>query len=373
MDALAKTSQLLLAEAKLPPPTALESQLLIIDAPDLADELFTQGYALSLYCDDIRQTVAKPYQIVDNLDEWLKAVDNSITQENPNQNEFPIANPSQTKNFDPDTTLETITNPATILVLMLLPKSLSQLAEYAQILARYPVQIISAQTTKYLSHSMNTVLSKYFTEVWASRGRFKSRAIHAQNPKPAFPKLWPKTQHLPELSLNITVHGGTFSGLKLDAGTALLLANLPSYPGETAIDLGCGSGIIATSLARQGMAVTAIDVSKAACNSAQATATANGLTQKIKVLNNDGLQGFPEKSAKLIASNPPFHVKHAKETAPTFEMFRQAQKTLQINGEIWIVYNSHLPYLQWLRQIFGNAKIVAQNPKYTVACAQRLE
>ncbi len=47
-------------------------------------------------------------------------------------------------------------------------------------------------------------------------------------------------------------------------------------------------------------------------------------------------------------------------------MFADAQRVLRPGGELWVVYNSHLPYLTTLRRTIGRSTVIGQNPKFTV-------
>ena len=208
-------------------------------------------------------------------------------------------------------------------VLWRLPKAVSAVDEYAELIARHAspdVLVVAGGRDKHLSRSMNDALARHFSSVRASRGARKARALVATGPLSAAPR-WPQLRRLPDLDLTIAAHGATFSTNRLDRGTALLVSCFDQLPdGGRAIDLGCGSGsgsgsgsgIMAALLARQGRSVTAVDVTWSA--SARLTAEANGLA--VEVVRRDGLQGWGEP-ADLIVFNPPFHVHSAKDTEPT--------------------------------------------------------
>ncbi len=60
-----------------------------------------------------------------------------------------------------------------------------------------------------------------------------------------------------------------------------------------AIDLGCGTGVIATALARDrsGIRVVATDQSAAAVASARLTVEANGVADRVRVVRDDAMGG----------------------------------------------------------------------------------
>ena len=252
-----------------------------------------------------------------------------------------------------------------------LPKAVSAVDEYAELIARHAspdVRVVAGGRDKHLSRSMNDALARRFEFVSASLGHRKARALLADQPRPG-PARWPKLTRLDALNLTVAAHGATFNTNRLDHGTALLVSCFERLPaGERAIDLGCGSGIMAALLARQGRSVTAVDVTWSACDAARLTAEANGLA--VEFVRRDGLQGWGEP-VDLIVLNPPFHVRSAKDTQPTRSLIAQAAGALRPGGELWCVYNSHLPYLDWIRALVGTATISARDSGYLVTRSMR--
>ena len=115
----------------------------------------------------------------------------------------------------------------------------------------------------------------------------------------------------------------------------------------------------------------AIDESWAAVRSARATAAANALAGRITVEQSDGLQGVVDGSVSLVLCNPPFHRGTARESATAFEMIDGAARALVPDGELWMVFNSHLPYLPALRRVVGRTTVAGQNPRFTVTRSVR--
>ena len=126
---------------------------------------------------------------------------------------------------------------------------------------------------------------------------------------------------------------------------------------------------MAALLARQGRSVTAVDVTWSACDAVRLTAEANGLA--MDVIRRDGLAGWSEP-VDLIVLNPPFHVRSAKDTEPTKALIAQAGAALALGGELWCVYNSHLPYLPWLQRSVGPTTVVARDGSYLVTRSERV-
>ena len=181
-------------------------------------------------------------------------------------------------------------------------------------------------------------------------------------------------QHHEDLNLDVYAHGGAFAGSSVDFGTRLLVSFLPQFPQEARVvaDLGCGTGVIATLTARQLPAahVLATDDSSAACRSAEATASRNGVGDRVSVRRADLLDGVEDDSVDLVLCNPPFHRGTTRDSDAAFAMFADAGRVLVPAGELWTVYNSHLPYLTALRRLVGPTKIMGQNPRYVLTRSQ---
>ena len=139
------------------------------------------------------------------------------------------------------------------------------------------------------------------------------------------------------------------------------------------VDLGCGTGILATMIARQqpDAQVIATDQSAAAVASAKGTATANGLGDRIAVLHDDAMSSFPPGSADLILLNPPFHLGASVHAGAALKMFEAAARVLPPGGELWTVYNSHLQYRPALERLIGPTLEEGRNPKFTVTRSRK--
>lgn len=259
------------------------------------------------------------------------------------------------------------------LVVLRLPKSLAALDEVAEAVARWAdpeVRLLGGGRVKHMSRGMNQVLSRHFRSVRASLGAQKSRVLIATGPLPSRESGYPVRHTDAELGLTVVAHGAAFGGPSVDLGTRFLLATLASLPAEarTVVDLGCGTGLLAVRAAKAlpEARVLALDDSRSAVLSAAATAAANGVSEQVEVRRSHLMEGVPDRSVDLVLCNPPFHRGNARDSSVAFEMFTEAARTLMPAGQLWTVYNSHLPYLRSLRRLVGQTQVVSQSPGYTV-------
>ncbi|HET8994138.1 MULTISPECIES: methyltransferase [unclassified Rhodococcus (in: high G+C Gram-positive bacteria)] len=262
-------------------------------------------------------------------------------------------------------------------VLLQLPRSLSALTEIAEAVARYAapeVTLFAGGRDKHITVAMNDVLGQSFGEVQASRGRQKSRVLRARKPIPGAPT-YPVAETLTDLDLTVVAHGAVFAGPRLDIGTRYLLDFLRQTPRDigVAVDLGCGTGILAAELARlrPSARIIATDQSASAVASAAATAAANGLADRIETLRDDVASSLPDASVDVVVCNPPFHIGAAVHTGVAVKMFESAARILRDGGELWTVHNSNLGYHRNLQELVGRTTVAGRNRKFTVTRSVR--
>ena len=269
-------------------------------------------------------------------------------------------------------------------VLLQLPRSLEALDEIAGLIAEHAdprVVVVAGGRLKHMSRTMNDVLGRHFASVQARLARQKSRVLVAVDPLPEDQRpggAWPARERhsLPGgRSVTVCAHGGAFAGTSVDIGTRFLLKHLEQMAPDaaTALDLGCGTGLLAVALAeaRPALRVTATDESFAAVASARATAEANGVADRVAVLRADAAAGVPDSSIDLVVLNPPFHVGAAVHPGLARRLFADAARVLRPGGELWAVWNSHLMYRPTLEQLVGPTRQAARNAKFTVTVSTR--
>ncbi len=134
---------------------------------------------------------------------------------------------------------------------------------------------------------------------------------HYFEPEPAVPSR-PRTLDLalPDVNMRLTTDRGVFAADAIDPGTKFLLlegAAPPSSRGATLLDLGCGYGAIALTLARRAPQATvwAVDVNTRALSLCAANAAENGLTN-VRCATPDTVP--TDTAFDGIWSNPPIRV-----------------------------------------------------------------
>jgi 16S rRNA (guanine1207-N2)-methyltransferase len=269
------------------------------------------------------------------------------------------------------------------LVVMRLPKALEQLDEWSALVAANAapeVIVLAGGRDKYMTASMTDVLEKYFGQVTVGRGTQKSRVLTARIPRPdeateALSRL-PQCQHNVDFEIDICAFGGVFASSSLDIGTRALLDVLDRVPGQQnqhIIDFGCGTGVLAVQLARlrPTARIVATDQSAAAVRSANATMSANGVADRVRVVQDDGLSSHADNSADLIVFNPPFHSGAGVHADTSMRLFAEAGRVLKRGGELWVVANRHLSYRPALRRLVGSTRLISQTPKFTVTASTK--
>jgi 16S rRNA (guanine1207-N2)-methyltransferase len=274
------------------------------------------------------------------------------------------------------------------LVLLRLPKSLDALDEIAGVIAAdaHPdVTVVAGGMQKHMTPAMNEVLLRHFERVDVGRARQKARVLTVRTPRrntdavghDDSPSAWPRRRFHADIDpgLWVSAHGGAFAGTRIDIGTRFLLDRLDEAAprARTAVDLACGTGVLASALAlrRPGVQVVASDQSAAATASALATAEANGIGDRIEVRREDAGEGIPDASADLVLLNPPFHNGAALDLRIGRMLVAAAARILAPGGELWTVYNSGLDYRPALRRIVGPTRQADRNRKFTITASAR--
>ena len=279
-------------------------------------------------------------------------------------------------------------------VLARLPRSLDALAELTDLVADHAapdVVLLATGRLKHMSRSMNDVLAVRFAEVSATLAHGKARALVARRPVAVPPGhvRFPRRARVEvpagaglDGALDVVAHGAAFAGPNLDIGTRALVEIFDELVESSAasglspvrvLDLGCGTGVLATVVALRVPHATVVATARsaAAVLSAAATAAANGVGDRVTTLHDDAAASVPEASVDVVVCNPPFHAGAVVSTDIAEAMFRAAARVLRPGGELWLVWNSHLRYRPSLERVVGPTTQVARTPKFTVTRSVR--
>jgi len=149
----------------------------------------------------------------------------------------------------------------------------------------------------------------------------------------------PLTAHLvlPDLTLDLVTDSGVFAHGRIDRGTELLLRTMPPAPPGDLLDLGCGYGAIALTLATRAPASTvwAIDVNRRARELCRRNADAAGLAN---VIAAEPGEVPADLRFAAIYSNPPIRL--GKE--PVRQLLSRWMQRLLPGGHTLLVVQRYL-------------------------------
>jgi 16S rRNA (guanine1207-N2)-methyltransferase len=171
----------------------------------------------------------------------------------------------------------------------------------------------------------------------------------------------------PDVTLRLTTDRGVFASAGVDPGTKLLLLEAPKPdPDERAnlLDLGCGYGAIALTLARRAPASTvwAVDVNRRARELCAANATANGVTN-VRVAAPEDVPG--DVGFGGVWSNPPIRIGKAA----LHDLLTTWLSRLDAGGRAWLVVQKHLgadSLARWLEESGWPTSRLASRQAYRI-------
>ena len=175
---------------------------------------------------------------------------------------------------------------------------------------------------------------------------------------------------LPDLALALQADRGVFSAGRVDPGTKVLLLEAPPPPPSgDLLDLGCGYGPIALTLASRapGATVWAVDVNQRALDLTRANAAAAGLVN-VRVASPDEVPAGVRFAA--IWSNPPVRVGKAV----LHDLLDSWLARLADDGRAALVVQKHLgadSLHRWLQQRGWDVERRASRMGYRVLDVRR--
>ncbi|GAB1375609.1 MULTISPECIES: class I SAM-dependent methyltransferase [Lactococcus] len=166
------------------------------------------------------------------------------------------------------------------------------------------------------------------------------------------------------LPLHFLTDAGVFSKNAIDYGSRVLLDNFQPEGAKTLLDVGCGYGTLALTLAKKyGLKATLVDVNSRALDLAKKNADKNNIEVNGIFLSNiyDNVEG----KFDAVISNPP--IRAGKEVVHT--ILSDAYEHLNDDGHLTIVIQKKqgAPSAQKkMKDVFGNCEIVAKDKGYYI-------
>lgn len=191
-----------------------------------------------------------------------------------------------------------------------------------------------------------------------------------------------------ELAFSLHNYPNVFCREQVDIGARYMLKALPDItkPNQVVIDLGCGNGILGTTLLMNNKhnenkaRLIFVDESYMAIASAKSTvfsSEADDLSKETaKFIVGHCLEAFikspisdVENGVDIVICNPPFHQQNTVIDDIAWQMFSDARKVLKPGGELRIVGNRHLDHQVKLSKLFGGCKVIASDSKFVILSA----
>ncbi len=160
---------------------------------------------------------------------------------------------------------------------------------------------------------------------------------------------------------------GLFSWERVDAGSALLLQQLPADLCGEGMDLCCGYGVLAVSLLSRMAGITrlhGLDADRRALLMAERNLAA--WQHRIRLHWLDAAREALPVNMDWIVCNPPFHRGLRRQTELGQQILVQACRSLRRDGRLWVVANRQLPYEQVLREHCAHCDILVQQHGFKV-------
>lgn len=204
----------------------------------------------------------------------------------------------------------------------------------------------------------------------------------------------PVINEVDDEGLGFTLHNypNVFCRDQVDIGARFMLKNLPNVTkaNQVIIDLGCGNGILGTSLLLQNKhsenkaKLVFVDESHMAIASAKSTLFCSDASDESKetakffvghCLQEFANEGDSESVCNVdtVICNPPFHQQNTVIDDIAWQMFLDAKKVLKPGGELRIVGNRHLDHSEKLSKLFGGCKVIASNQKFVILSATKAQ
>ncbi|KQZ94010.1 methyltransferase [Mesorhizobium sp. Root157] len=164
---------------------------------------------------------------------------------------------------------------------------------------------------------------------------------------------------------------GMFSFEKIDAGSKLLVDNLPADIRGSVADFCCGWGLLAAEVAARSPGISALDLYEAGFEALEAAKTNVEAKWAPRFFWLDLIGEAVEGRYDWIVMNPPFHQGRAAEPDIGISLIKVAAKALKSGGRLAMVANRQLPYEAVLAASFSSASELARDNCFKVLLARR--
>ena len=164
---------------------------------------------------------------------------------------------------------------------------------------------------------------------------------------------------------------GLFAWDRIDAGSALLAACLPTDLAGHGADLGAGVGVLALEVLARCPGVVALDLFEAEARAVElARHNLAGARVPVACHWHDVAAGVPGRY-DFVVSNPPFHQRRADAPDLGRAFIAAAAAALRSGGRLLLVANRHLPYESALAGAFASLRVLREDRGYKVIEAVR--
>lgn len=167
---------------------------------------------------------------------------------------------------------------------------------------------------------------------------------------------------------------GMFSFDRVDQGSALLAAHLPSNLDGHVADFGCGWGYLSAALVNAGGALTKltlIDAHAPSLHAAKANIAIRMPDLSVETAWLDLSRETPEGVFDAVVMNPPFHTQSHTDVDLGQAFIEKAALRLRQGGRAYIVANVKLPYEKMLEKHFKRHEQLARENGFKLFVAFR--